>query len=131
MIKISAPQQRPSQSEFQEQLLRIRQITGASTQAEMAEFFNTTLYAVKTACRKRKIPAEWIVFLVMWRGVNPEWILRGIGDCCLVQIRLGGYETGEDAAVRWQKLEAFAKISSQGLADELLRRLAAADVNIC
>ena len=122
MTQISTPFQEASQSEFKEQLLRVRQITGASTQAEMAVFFNTTVYAVKAACRKRKIPAGWLLFLVMWRGINPEWILRGMGSYYFNSTRVR-YETGEKWAARQQERKALSKIPSPALAEELLRRL--------
>ena len=53
------------------------------------------------------------MFLVMWKGVNPEWVLSGFEPCFLTRVCEVRYETGEE----WQ-----ARNSNEKLSPKLLTR---------
>lgn len=118
-----------TKSIFIEQMERIKQATNTRTQIELAEFLGISQSSVSDAGRRGRIPAEWLVTILRIRGVLPEWILTGHGPCYLtVPAAQGEYESSDTAEERRAKTEALQKLSSKDLADELLRRIAASNV---
>jgi plasmid maintenance system antidote protein VapI len=56
---------------------RIYEITGATTQKDLATALDVSQPTVSVAQRSDAIPASWIVRLVRRYGVSPEWIQTG------------------------------------------------------
>ena len=102
---------------------RIRFITGAETQAELADLLGVRQSFISDAKRRGKIPSSWLAILMRRKRANPEWILTGNGPvfvlCSQTEPR---YETGDEAAERRADEEALRRFSSRMLADELVRR---------
>lgn len=61
------------------QLARIFEATGCRTQLELAAFLDIRQTALSAATRRGKIPADWLITLLCVRGINPAWIMSGIG----------------------------------------------------
>lgn len=110
---------------FTEQMDRIQIVTGHCTQTELAAFLGIRQSAISTAKRRQKIPSSWLVILMRLRNVHPEWILTGNGPC-FVPVPTGHYETATEAAERLADAKALRRLSSHVLAEELVRRIAAA-----
>ena len=66
-----------SKTTFEDQMNRIRRITGKLTQVELADFFGIKQSAVSDANRRKIIPAEWLTVLAEKLGIAPEWVLTG------------------------------------------------------
>lgn len=116
-----------TENTFPSQLSRLKLATGRRTQAELAEFLGVKQSAVTDAARRGKLPTKWLLALVIYKGVNPEWLLTGCGPCYLAgQNRAEHYETGPDHAQSAANAEALRGLPSRLLADELLRRIAVA-----
>lgn len=67
--------------ELHEQAMdRIKEVTGCSTQMQLAEALGVRQSSISDAKRRASIPAGWLLTLVRrpWR-VNPDWILTGLG----------------------------------------------------
>ncbi len=110
---------------FNEQMERIKFITGKRTQIELADLLGIKRSSVADAKRRGKIPSSWLVILMRVKNVHPEWILTGKGPYSLSkQPEVGHYETGDEAAVRRADEEALRRLPSRMLADELVRRIA-------
>lgn len=107
--------QNKNESPFDAQLRRIRQITGARTQAELADFLGIQQASVSDARRRGKIPRSWLLALERLLSVRPEWIETGAGPYCLSTLP----ETTEAAAL-------LRHLPARLLAEELLRRIAIA-----
>lgn len=110
---------------FDEQMERIKFITGKRTQVELAELLGVKQSSVSDAKRRGKIPSSWLVILMRVKNVHPEWILTGNGPYTLPkQPEAGRYETGGEVAERRADEEALQRLPSRMLADELVRRIA-------
>ena len=66
-------------STFEEQLERVKEITGCSTQSALATFFGTSQSSISSMCSKRRISATLLVKLVEKKRVNPTWVKTGKG----------------------------------------------------
>ncbi|MCD7982758.1 MAG: helix-turn-helix domain containing protein [Desulfovibrio sp.] len=62
------------EASFDEQMDRIRLITGKRTQIELANFFGIRQSLVSDAKRRGKIPSDWLMILLQTKNVNPEWL---------------------------------------------------------
>lgn len=110
---------------FEEQLDRIRWVTGTHTQLELAGFLGVHRSSILDAQKRGKIPADWLLTIMRAKDVYPEWILTGNGACFISSSTpIGHYDTGEAIQERWAKEEALRRLSSKDLTDELLRRIA-------
>lgn len=110
---------------FDEQMERIKFITGKRTQNELANLLGVKQSSVSDAKRRGKIPSSWLVILMRVKNVHPEWILTGNGPYFLPQQpEAGRYETGDEAAECRADEEALRRLPSRMLADELVRRIA-------
>lgn len=110
---------------FSQQIKRIQLITDKHTQTELADFFGIRQSSISDAKRRKVIPSNWLVKLMLSRNVNPEWIVTGNGPCFMG----GGPAAYDDLYTRRAKeedTEALRRLSSKALADELLRRIAIA-----
>jgi len=110
---------------FKEQMSRIQLVTGKRTQTELADFLGIGPSAVSDAKEQGKIPSDWLVILLRVKNVYPEWILTGNGPCFItLPPKLDCYTTGAETADRRADEKALRRLSSQMLADELIRRIA-------
>ena len=64
---------------FEEQMSRIRLVTGIRTSTELATFFGCRRSHFSDARRRGCIPEEWLLILARLRNINPDWILTGRG----------------------------------------------------
>lgn len=115
------------------QLTRIRAILGLRDEAALAEFLGVSLADMDAARERGKLPAEWLLILLLARNISPEWVLTGVGPCYLAAPALcGRYLTAAEAAGAGEAdtadtQNALRRIPSRLLAEELLRRLAVAE----
>lgn len=111
---------------FSEQMERIRLVTGAYTQTELAVCLGIRQSSVSNAKRHGAVPAEWLLTLACSLNVNPDWILTGKGEMHLEAP--GGIHDGPEAAREIaEAMKALRRLPSKVLADELLRRIALAE----
>ncbi|MCL1939997.1 MAG: helix-turn-helix domain containing protein [Desulfovibrionaceae bacterium] len=71
------------QSDFVLQYDRILAATGCRTQSDLARVLGIKQAAVSDVTRRKSIPTEWLLHLFEKKGINPEWIRSGAGDCFL------------------------------------------------
>lgn len=111
-------------SSFQEQLERIKLITDARTQVELATFLGIRQSEVSDAKRRKEIPSSWLVILMLMKNVNPEWILTGKGPYVITRLPvLNDHEIEEVIVAEKSDKEALRRLPSRILADELVRRI--------
>lgn len=60
-------------STFEAQLERIHHAAGVRTQAELAAFLGIRQAEIANARRRSKIPAEWLITLMLVKQILPEW----------------------------------------------------------
>jgi len=84
---------------FHEQLDRIRCVTDADTQNELALILGVDLSEVTKAQRNGKIPSHWLAILLVDEYVLPEWILTGQGPCYADELQIRYENPGADAAL--------------------------------
>ncbi len=109
---------------FQEQLERIKLISDARTQVELAKFLGIRQSEVSDAKRRREIPSSWLVILMLMKNVNPEWILTGKGPYSITRLPvLNDHEIEEVIVAEKSDKEALRRLPSRILADELVRRI--------
>ena len=107
---------------FQEQLERIKLISDARTQVELAKFLGIRQSEVSDAKRRREIPSSWLVILML--NVNPEWILTGKGPYSITRLPvLNDHDIEEVIVAEKSDKEALRRLPSRILADELVRRI--------
>ena len=112
-------------SAFDAQMERIKLITGRRTQTDLAVLLGIKQSSVSDAKRRGKIPSSWLVMLMRYKRVNPEWILTGNGPTFVsFPPTESRYETGDEFAERRANEEALRRLPSRMLADELVRRIA-------
>lgn len=58
---------------FQEQLERIKLISDARTQVELAKFLGIRQSEVSDAKRRREIPSSWLVILMLMKNHNSNF----------------------------------------------------------
>lgn len=110
---------------FDRQLERIQLASGTGTLKELASLLGVGQAAITHARRRNKIPSSWLVTLMQYKGIYPEWILSGSGPVYAASpAGTMHYESGAEAAERKAYEEALRRIPSRMLADELVRRIA-------
>lgn len=62
---------------FQSQMERIRFVTQARTQVELADFLGIRQSSISDAKRRERIPSDWLVTLMRTKNVYPESLLSG------------------------------------------------------
>ena len=67
------------QTEAAARLARVFEAAGCRTQLELAAVLDIRQSSISDAKRRGAIPSDWLVKLLQQRGVNPDWILDGIG----------------------------------------------------
>lgn len=78
---------------FNEALERIKKATGVRTQTELAKLLGIRQATVSEAKKRGSIPAEWILKLYRTRGLNPVWLVDGVGPAYIKPLEnIEGYE---------------------------------------
>lgn len=67
------------QTEAAARLSRVFEAAGARTQCELAVALDIRQSSISDAKRRGVIPSTWLVKLLYVRGVNPAWVMDGIG----------------------------------------------------
>ena len=99
-------------------LARVFAAAECRRQVELAEFLGIRQSFISDAKKRQAIPADWLVTLLRLKGINPEWILTGLGP-----VRLGPVieQTPAQAACRTETRPP-EDCSAQELVNELVRR---------
>ena len=97
---------------------RLYQAAECRTQTELADLFGIKQSSISDAKKRQAIPAEWLVKLLRLKGINPEWILTGLGPQ-----RLGPAD-GEPAThvIYLTETRPSKECSAQDLVNGLVRR---------
>ena len=78
---------------------------------------------IRKAKKQGEIPAEWLIILLRFKDIHPEWVLTGNNPWRLMTpSQPGEYETGETAQERQADKKALKRLWSRTLAEELVRR---------
>ena len=117
------------QTEAAARLARVFEAANCRTQLELAAILDVRQSAISDTKRRGTIPPEWLIKLLYLRGINPAWIMDGIGPKFLAPSGDTAdinypYETFPpvracDAAILRRILRCFPV---RDLADELRRR---------
>lgn len=85
---------------------------------QLAKLFAIPQSSISDAKKRNTIPAEWLVKLLRLKGINPEWILTGLGPQRL------GTAKGEPAThvIYLTETNHPKECSAQDLVNELVRR---------
>ena len=67
------------QTEAAARLARVFEAAGCRTQVELAAVLDISQPSISDAKRRGAIPSDWLVKLLQLRGVNPDWIMDGVG----------------------------------------------------
>ncbi|QCC85117.1 hypothetical protein DDIC_04320 [Desulfovibrio desulfuricans] len=58
---------------------RIKTVTQCRTQQELAQFFDVSQSCISDSKKRLAIPSKWLLSLLKKKGINPEWVQKGIG----------------------------------------------------
>lgn len=109
-------------------LSRVFEAAGCQTQVALANLLGIRQSSISDAKRRNRIPAKWLVTLLLLRGANPEWILHGTGPKHIARETLAEGAAKANGAAHGTKAPASDRIldcvSTQDLINELLRRVA-------
>ena len=61
-------------------LARVYEAVPCRTQVELAEFLGIRQSSISDAKRRGAVPAEWLLKLLLMKGINPVWVLTGQGS---------------------------------------------------
>ncbi len=64
----------------EESFKRLYQATDCKTQVELAEFLGITQSSISDAKKRKSIPSEWLITILLERDISPKWILIGEGS---------------------------------------------------
>ena len=67
------------QTEATARLARVFEAAGCRTQLELAAVLDIRQSSISDAKKRGAIPSDWLVKLLQLRGVNPDWIMDGVG----------------------------------------------------
>ena len=97
---------------------RLYEATGCRTQIQLAKLLEIRQSSISDAKKRDSVPAEWLVKLLRLKGINPEWILTGLGPKKL------GPATGKPAThvVYLTETKPPKECSAQDLVNELVSR---------
>ncbi len=108
-----------TQEIFDAQYRRVFEAAGCRTQVELAGFFDVTQSSISDAKRRRSIPSDWLVRLLVKKRTSPEWILFGKGSKHLVPTDT---EQGKPLVLRIVEIRPPQECSTEELVNELVRR---------
>jgi hypothetical protein len=97
---------------------RLHAVTGCHTQTKLADLLGIRQSSISDAKKRNAIPAEWLVKLLRLKGINPEWVLTGLGPQKLEPAN------GEPVmnVVYLTETRPPKECSAQDLVNELVRR---------
>lgn len=58
---------------------RIKNVTQCRTQQELAQFFDVSQSCISDSKKRLAIPSKWLLSLLKKKGINPEWVQKGLG----------------------------------------------------
>lgn len=70
----------PESPAFVATMARIKEISGATTQVQLADVLDIRQSSISDAKRRQTIPDGWLVKLLRSHGVLPDWVLTGQGQ---------------------------------------------------
>lgn len=111
-----------SPQHFEQQIWRMRYVTGAHSELELATYLGISKDDIDEARKKNEVPASWIVTLFQAQRVLPEWILTGASPQKLPKPNY--YPTEQDLAMTHLDVSVLQNFPSEVLAAELVRRSA-------
>lgn len=83
---------------YEEVMQRIKTVTNAKTQMELAALFGIRQSSISEAKRRNSIPSDWYMKLFEKLGVNPDWVKKGVGPVYLrSEAGYGAYESKKEA----------------------------------
>ena len=103
---------------------RVFKAAGCRTQVELADFLGITQSSISDAKRRKSIPAEWLLALVLHKGIHPHWILTGEGPRLMRPVDASGAVLPEPARVT--KVKPPEQCTMEELVAEIVRRALAA-----
>lgn len=80
---LAAPS-RISRDQFEQAMIRLTEVLGIKTQAELAEKMEIRQSSVADAKRRGGIPDSWLLKIACSYHINPLWIVHGTGSKFLV-----------------------------------------------
>ena len=75
----NSPSAESRQHDFSAQYKRLFETAECRTQVELADFFGIRQSSIADAKKRRSIPAEWLLKLLLLKGIHPVWIKTGQG----------------------------------------------------
>ena len=66
-------------ADYEATMARIKELTGATTQCQLAEILDVRQSSISDAKRRASVPADWILKLHTSHRAMPQWILEGTG----------------------------------------------------
>lgn len=78
---------------------RIKTVTGVATQIQIADILEIRQSSISDAMRREVIPDSWVVRLFNVYGVNPDWLLYGVGPRYLRKHGEYGIFASDDSAI--------------------------------
>ena len=89
---------------FEEAFQRIQSVTGLRTQQALASLLEIRQSSISDAKNRNSIPPDWVLTLFSKLGVNPDWLLYGVGPVFLRTDE--GYGSSDAGAVQTVHLQA-------------------------
>lgn len=79
-LKINAAPTIRNANTWQAAYQRICEVTGKTTQTDLAAELNVRQSSISDAKRRDSIPDSWLLVLLQRYSINPGWILTGVGS---------------------------------------------------
>nr|WP_308776831.1 helix-turn-helix domain-containing protein [uncultured Bilophila sp.] len=108
-------------------LARMHSAAEVRTQEELADFFGIGQEGVSDAARRMNVPSDCLLIALLSKNISPEWILTGNGPRLMTPAP-DRYETAWEFQERREAELAVRRLPSRILAEELLRRIAIAQL---
>ena len=102
------------------QFARIFEAVGCRTQVELAHFLEIRQSSVSYAKKRGSIPAEWLLKLLLGKGIHPAWILTGQGSRLLGPVDMLDFPP--PAPERVMQVRPPEECTTQELVTEIVRR---------
>ena len=61
-------------------LKRFFEAAECRTQSELAKFLGIWQSSISDSKKRNTIPAEWLLTLWRKKGINPDWVIHGVGS---------------------------------------------------
>ena len=81
------------EKDFQEIYKRLQEVTGCTTQMEIAEFLGIRQSSVSIAKQRKSLPAEWVLAVFERLNISPTWLKTGQGEKYCVHSKNGNSST--------------------------------------